>query len=123
MALAEDEKTYNALVFGYLKSVSSRLAKGFKKEIGETEGIAELPPETPTLPFLVKEYDESINAKRKLDDDLKQNGPSKKKAKLNGHAVKEESEDSDEDSDSAEEAPVKKTPAKITPNKKPGICL
>ena len=122
--MAEDNKTFNALVFGYLKSVSSKLAKGFKKEIG-AEGIAELPPESPTLPFLVKEYNESINAKRKLDDDLKQNGPSKKKAKLNGHAVKEESEDSDEDSDSADEEvePVKKTPAKITPNKKPGICL
>ena len=31
--MAEDNKTFNALVFGYLKSVSPKLAEGFKKEV------------------------------------------------------------------------------------------
>ena len=103
--MAEDKPKLNGMVFNFLKSVSSKLANQFKKNVGSE--FAEIATDSPTIPELVDYYNLNESAKRKADDMV--NGGSKaKKAKLNGsvNGKKADSEDSDDDSDasSAEEA-------------------
>ena len=115
--MAEDKPTLNALVFDYLKSVSNKLAKQFKKDVG-TE-ITELPAGSPSIPEMVAHFHQSGGAKRKLADSLSNGNTPAKKLKMNGKAAtngkaakKGDSEDSEEDSSSDEEekAPKKQAP-------------
>merc|ERR1711890_187731 len=115
MGMAEGSASTNSLVFAYLASVSAKLAKSFKKEVGSND-IKELPTDSPTISDMVISYHE-LERKRKLDDSL--NGtPNAKRAKMNG-AKPAEKESSDSDDDSSEEEEVAKEPTpKAAPAKK-----
>ena len=99
--MSEDTASTNSLVFNYLASISAKLAKTFKKEVGPAN-IKELPVDSPTIPDMVTSYHET-ERKRKLDDSL--NGtPNAKKAKMNGaKAAKKESSESEDSSSEDEE--------------------
>merc|ERR1711992_439524 len=93
----EDAAYMNSLVGDYLASVNPNLAKKFKKE----SKASPLPPGSPNLVELVKEFQKNSPVKRKLS--LSNGHTPAKKAK------KDESS-SDEDSELQVEAP--KAPAK-----------
>merc|ERR1712151_416611 len=100
--MTEESASTNTLVFNYLASISAKLAKSSKKEIGDAN-IKELPVDAPTIPDMVNSYHE-LKRKRDVDDSL--NGtPNAKKAKMNGaKPAQKESSSSDESEDEKEEA-------------------
>ena len=104
----EEPPSANSFIFAYLKSISAKLAKQFKSEVGKAS-IKDLPAGSPTIPEMVKHYREETPVKRKLDDSL--NGTPAKKAKTNGaKPAEKESSSSEEDSSDEEEEPAKKPP-------------
>ena len=93
----EESAEVNGYVYRYLTSMSSKVAKLFKREC-KTE--IQDDPSSPSIGQIIKSY--NSGEKRKLNDSV--NGTPSKKAKTNGKAKKEESEDSS-DEESEEEAP------------------
>ncbi len=113
--MAEASTQVNSYVFTYLKGLSDKLAKQFKKDVGEVE---ELPKGSPRIQDLVMDFNET-QKKRKLDESYTNGATPNKKAKMNGNGKKADSDDSSDSSSDEDEAPKKATPAKkASPAKK-----
>ena len=66
MTITQDPISANSFVFHYLKSISGKLAKQYKSEVGKAD-IKDLPAGTPTFSDLVKKYGMVGQTEKKIE--------------------------------------------------------